>query len=207
MDMTREKFSTLGTTGFSDKELNDILTIQSKPTPWSVGETFAECYLEDYHNSQIPYPHGRGLKNPHSEFAGIDIVGFFHVGNTTMFLLGEIKTSKEEKHPPRVVTGKNGLSAQINSIIISKEIRRISIRWLSLKIGETNSDGLLLDFIAAYKHNKFQTVGILIRSTNPDRRDIKSMLDKIQVEPNTHLDILALYLPITLNSFVDMVAL
>ncbi len=204
-DTLATELSSIGTTGFAKEELRAVLAIEPKLTPSSVGETFTECYLEDYYNSRIPYPHRRDAKNPRSEPSGADIVGFSSTGDNTMFLFGEIKTSSEDRHPPGVVTNKGGLCAQMNAIISSKKNRRVLIGWLLRKIKNTDYN----DWLAAFRHyksNEFKAIGVLVRSTRPDKRDIKSTLDKIETKPNMLLNVLALYIPVSLTSFTRMVA-
>lgn len=204
-DALATELSSINTTGFAKEELSAILATEPKLEPSSVGETFAECYLEDYRDSRIPYPHRRDVKNPRSEPNGADIVGFSYAGGTTMFLFGEVKTSEEDSYPPSVVTGRRGLYAQMNAIMLSKKNRRILIGWLLRKIAYTDYSDWLVAF-RHYKRDEFRAVGILIRSTKPNERDIESALDRIQTKPSTFLDVLALYIPVSLDSFVRMVA-
>ena len=204
-DTLATDLSSIGTTGFAKEELSAVLAIEPKLTPSSVGETFAECYLEDYHDSRIPYPHRRDSKNPRSEPSGADIVGFSSTGDTTVFLFGEIKTSREDRHPPSVVTNKSGLYAQMNAITSSKKNRSVLIGWLLRKIKNTDYSDWLVAF-RHYKCNEFKAIGVLVRSTRPDKRDIQYTLDKIETTPGMLLDVLALYIPVSLTSFVRMVA-
>ena len=122
-----------------------------------------------------------------------------------MFLFGEVKTSGKDKYPPSVLSGRRGLYEQMNAITSSKKNQRTLITWLLRKIGDAD----YTDWLAAYRHYKrdeFRAVGILVRSTKLDERDVQCMLDKIQANPSTFLDVLAIYIPTSLDSFVRMVA-
>ena len=90
-----------GLTGFGATEVKKRLPPPGPPaTPWRVGESFAQCFLEDCWFAKFPYPTSRDLKNPNASLAGADLVGFYHKDGETAFLFGETKTSHEEKHPP-----------------------------------------------------------------------------------------------------------
>ena len=67
-----------------------------------MGESLAECFLEDYEGASFPYPYSRDQRNPLASPAGPDLAGYAD-GGETVFLFGEVKTTGDKSRPPGVV--------------------------------------------------------------------------------------------------------
>ncbi|MFW5891581.1 MAG: hypothetical protein ACOCUI_05130, partial [bacterium] len=80
-----EEAEELEETGFSSSNLLDIFGSQAVPDTWRIGETLAECVLEDYDNYKFYYNSSRDQKNPNSSQTGADLVGICEIDNTKYF--------------------------------------------------------------------------------------------------------------------------
>ena len=61
-----EGFDDILSAGFSRENLEKVFTSNKEVTDWKVGESFAECYLEENPDIRIHYDFSRDLKNPNS---------------------------------------------------------------------------------------------------------------------------------------------
>ncbi len=170
--------------------------------PWRIGETLAECFLEDRQNAEFPYPASRNQKTGGEPGAGADLVGYSAGGTTSLF--GEVKTSSELRYPPPAATGGKGTRWQLARLASSGCVRKRLIRWIAFNVLESGGDGLerckaAFDSYAAKK--KVTAAGVLIRDVPPDRRDIESVFSHTRghTREGTKLDVLALYLPIPVS--------
>ena len=196
------------TTGFSIDEIEKKLSpsnIQS--THWSVGESFAQCFLEDVWFARFPYPNSRGTKNPNASLAGADLVGFHHKDGKTVFLFGEVKTSGEDRRPPQVVTKAEGLLMQMKNLK-HRNVQSSIIYWLIHHIGGKGDihEKYLQEAIASYIcQNAIRLIGILIRDTSPDKADLQYAFKRLQTNSGPIIDIWALYIPIPISSLPEKV--
>ena len=194
-----EEFPDLRATGFRN---DGLASIRSNPKPWEVGESFSECFFEDYKGARFPYPNWQGLKNQNASSAGADLVGYGCQSNLTVFLFGEVKTSAHTHSPPSVV---NDLKRQLQNLGSSKTSRQLIV-WLGLK-NKTQKDKD--DFSAAlksYTKDIFKIIGVLIRDTVPDRRDLEeAFMHLVDVlRPTINLEMLAIYLPVAIDKIPKM---
>lgn len=190
-----EEFPDLRTTGFGSEGLAKM---RSGLESWQIGESFSECFLEDHRGAFFPYPSWQDLKNQDASPAGADLVGYDCQNDSTVFLFGEVKTSSQDHHPPSVV---NDLKRQLLDLQSHKTLNQLLL-WLGGK-NKTQKDKQ--DFsksLAEYVKGIFKIVGILIRDTILDKRDLEDAFAHLAdaLRPAIILEMLAIYLPVPLNT-------
>jgi len=129
----RAILSSLVTTDFSEESVKRILSNQTTPENWRVGEGLAEGFLTEHRNCEFPWPAGRDLRNPRSSPAGTDLVGFQKCNGAVdswRFAFGEVKTSKQKAWPPAVVDGRCGLAEQIEGLRNTPNVKDNLVKYL-----------------------------------------------------------------------------
>ena len=196
----RGAFGRVGTSGFGSGILDGLLSPSpSERQPWRIGESLAECFLEDHGGALFPYPYSRDAKSESASYAGPDLVGYSlggPGGARAMFLFGETKTSDEERRPPRVA---GRLADQINALC-SRGAQKMLVKRLTFKAevqGDARLRALHLESVLSYKAGKFRLAGVLIRGPVADRRDLEAAFDKVKASRCAEwLDLISLYLPV-----------
>ena len=191
--------------GFDSK----VLKASIPYIPSRIAEVMAECFLMDRHGVLIPYNRVRDAISLTASPAGPDIIGI--VG--TLFVFGETKSSSEPRHPPSVVNGSAGMIEQLNNIKRDKEKRSRMIRWLGHKTVRFEADANHASWRRAKRQyyesegRSFKICGILVRDTDPNERDVVKVHDKVSADiyPSTPLDVMALYIPVPIQSLPDVV--
>lgn len=199
IDEMVEKFPDIRVTDFGN---GGLAKMRPKPEPWEVGESFSECLLEDHMGARLPYSSWQDLKNQDASPAGADLVGFDYQNDSAVFLFGEVKTSAQTRHPPSVV---NDLKRQMQDLGSDKTSFRL-VFWLGLKT-KTQKDRL--DFgqaIKSYAKCTFKLIGVLIRDTVPDKRDLEGAFVHLAdvLSHTITLEMLAAYLPVAIDDIPRM---
>ncbi len=179
---------------------NVLLNKIPKDNNWRVGESLAILYLTHHRNCLFPWPSSRDQKTPDASLPGADLVGFQQKDKYIIFAFGEVKTSHENRRPPTVVTGKNGLQEQIHAILSKKKKQEGLIKYLTHHIVENaNPDWLsrLKEAWEQYNQKRIAIFGILIRDVTPDIRDLQSSVKELGAdwELKTFIEFIAVYLP------------
>ena len=208
VELIKQTFPDLHITGFDPVALRN--TMSSIKVQGDLGESIATCYLSDYYKSHFPYRPSHDLKNPKTDLHGADLVGFFKKGVLTIFQFGEVKTSGENAQPPQVVTkSSDGLTTQLKNLKTNKMLRQNLLLWLGHKVKKLNStDNIRKKYSKAaknYGNDIFGIIGVLIRDTKPDKKDLQSSFDELSTNLNSgiHLKLLAIYLPISLKILTE----
>ena len=198
----REMFGRVGASGFGDSVLDVLLsTSPSAKQPWRVGESLAECFLEDYEEALFPYPYSRAVKSERASHAGADLVGY-SLGDSNgkaMFLFGETKTSNDAKRPPRVA---RSLGDQLDALC-APEAQKMLVKWLTFRAYAQDDQQLMalhLESMSSYRARKFRLVGVLIRGPGADQKDLKAAFDRVKMSRCAkRLDLISLYLPVQVD--------
>ena len=163
-----------------------------------LGIEFGQEYVENYLKTKVKAKYRT------------NIVGFSKSNIKTVFVFGKVKTSGDTCSPPGVICDNSGMVCQLENIKGSDEIKNSLIRWLAHKSNDKKDDHpLRKDFINAcktfFKSNKkkLKIVGVLIRDTGPNERDLESAYRRLvkDINPQIFLGLLAIYLSIKINSF------
>ena len=196
----RGAFGRVGTSGFGSGILDGLLSPSpSERQPWRIGESLAECLLEDREGAVFPYPYSRDAKSESASHAGPDLVGYSlgdPGGARAMFLFGETKTSDEERRPPRVA---GRLADQMNALC-TRGAQKMLVKRLTFKAeeqGDPRLRELHLESVLSYRAGKFRLAGVLVRGLAADKRDLEAAFDKVKASRCAErLDLISLYLPV-----------
>ena len=185
----------IGSAGFDDGVRAGLLSTSRPLHYWRVGESLAECYMEDFEGAAFPYPGQRDEKNPSASAAGADLVGYSTDGSGTTFLFAEVKTTRDKSRPPSAAWK---LGGQL------EELRRRRgtslVRWLMLKAGAggVKRDERHRNALASYGEGRLRIAGVLVSDRDPDKRDLDGLFGRLAAGPRggERLDLVALYLPV-----------
>ena len=195
---------------FNKRRLSDYLSVETPRSVWKIGEKFAECYLADYRGALFPYNSIRDERNSKASMQGVDLVGLATVGDRTLFLFGEVKTSGQIG-TPSVIYGRDGLICQLNRLMTDSRVRIELIKWLGKKLIDRNSGD---PDVTAYSQtaeiyfgsrSEFKVVGIMVRDVDPDERDTMPVMRKIKMDNSAYVEILALYIPGSISALAEHV--
>ena len=168
----------LGTTGFGQESIKAILSADiTEERDWAIGEAIAEAWLSVYHRATWPWNMERDKRTPKASLPGVDLIGFVEDGGCTRLLLGEVKTSAEDKHPPQVMNGRSGMEHQLDNLAHRLDIIASILKWLWSRCKNTKYQMQFEDAVTTYANsgNKAASLfGVLIRDTACDERDLKS---------------------------------
>ncbi|WP_266169101.1 hypothetical protein [Dyella subtropica] len=201
----------LASTGFAIESLGRILGAESpEERDWAVGEALAEAWLTNQHGVVWPWNMDRDKRTPKASLPGADLIGFVTVDNRTCLALGEVKSSSDTSTPPNVMNGRKGMTQQLEALIANLSLLYTLVRWLQARCHQT---AVQTDFDAAIRHllesgNKaIALFGVLVRDTQPNELDLKKRATKLgrTIASPTACDLIALYLPCTVQSLPDLV--
>ena len=187
-------------TGFSPSNLLEIFGSQAVPDTWRIGEALAECVLEDYNNYKFYYHGSRDQKNPNSSQTGADLVGICEIEDTKYFIFGEVKTSSDQSIPPNVFYGKKGMSQQLEDLKLKDRKRHALIRWFWGKAVSTGGEfkrdcqKALVSYTNS-SHNKVKLIGVLVRDTEPNKRDLYARAKALNhdIPAEMKIELIAIY--------------
>lgn len=190
----------LATTEMATDTLDKLLSEQTSPNSWEVGEALAECLLTDNLGAHWPSNTERDKRTPKASLPGADLIGFVTDGEKILFLLGEVKTSSEAKSPPQVVTKQDGLIAQLNRLSTDLPIHRSLLNWLHARCKNTASWPLFQEATENYlasERKHLILAGLLMRDTAPDEKDLASPAATLAdcIESPTSAKLQAWYFP------------
>lgn len=193
--------NSLASTGFAQDSLQAILEAeQPEERDWAVGEALAEAWLSREHGVVWPWNMERDKRTPLASLPGADLVGFVTIDGETSLVLGEVKSSTDNSAPPNVMTGRRGMTHQLENLVTDMRLLHTLIRWLQPRCRGNDAEphfnaaiGLLLS-----SGNKAMTLfGVLVRDTQPNELDLRSRgqhLGKLVKAP-ARCHLVALYLP------------
>lgn len=189
-------------TGMGRVHLEEILSSDASETrDWAAGEALAERFLMDAHSIEFPWNMERDKRNPFGSLPGADLVGFVKRDDGYKLVLGEVKTSSEEKHPPQVMSGRSGhLGHQIDRLAHDFTILCQLLKWLLPRVKSGDYEAAFDEACKEFFNSGKKAVvlfGILVRDTDPDSRDLSgrgTALRKKLDEP-TLCDLIAIHLP------------
>jgi hypothetical protein len=173
---------------------------------WEVGEALAECVQADDDSQEVCWPWNlvRDRRTPRASLPGADLVGFCRQGELTLLLFGEVKTSSDTNTPPNVMKGSGGMAWQLEEEATRLDVQHNLLKWLRTRCNSVAHLDLYRAAVQRYvqSHGKeILLVGILLRDTQPDERDVKSraiVLSK-RLASLTRIEIIAWYLPVPIS--------
>ncbi len=191
----------LANTGFARNSLGDILAAEiPEERDWAVGEAMAEAYLGREHEITWPWNMERDKRNPKASLPGADLVGFKIDGDDVCLALGEVKTSTDQQTPPGVMSGRSGMTHQIDNLASDLSLICQLLKWLLPRCKGTDHEELFNKAVTLYIESGNKAVmlfGILIRDTSPNEADLKArgqtLAESLQDPMTCHL--IAIYIP------------
>lgn len=115
-----------------------------------------------------------------------------------------MKTSSDTNTPPNVMKGSGGMAWQLEDEATRLDVQHNLLKWLRTRCNSVAHLDLYRAAVQRYvqSHGKeILLVGILLRDTQPDERDVKSraiVLSK-RLASLTRIEIIAWYLPVPIS--------
>ena len=195
----RKILADLAHTKFAQKNLQRILADPVDISSWRVGEAIAESYLTCHRSCHFPWPDGRDERKAGSSLPGADLVGFGSDCRGDCFAFGEVKTSGEERYPPKTVYGRAGLKQQLEDLRDSEVIRHALMKYLGHRAGGAPWRSRYKNAARRYLKNNsdVQIYGFLVRDVEPHRDDLEARVTLLAANcpEGTQIMLFALYLP------------
>lgn len=201
----------LASTGFAQENLQQILDAeQPEERDWAVGEALAEAWLSYQHGVVWPWNMERDKRTPLASLPGADLVGFVTLGGETRLVLGEVKCSSDTGTPPGVMTGRSGMTHQLEALATDISLLFTLIRWLQPRCRGSNTEPQFNAAIGLLLNSGTQAItlfGVLVRDTQPDELDLRNRGKHLGgiVSAAAQCDLLAIYLPIPIASLPNCI--
>lgn len=198
--------NSLASTGFAQDSLRAILEAeQPEERDWAVGEALAEAWLSREHGVVWPWNMERDKRTPQASLPGADLVGFVTQGSETRLALGEVKCSSDNNTPPNVMTGRHGMTRQLENLATDIGLLHTLIRWLQPRCLGNDSEpqfNAAIRLLLQSGNKAMSLFGVLVRDTQPDERDLRKRGQHLGgiVKTPAGCKLLALYLPCSIAS-------
>lgn len=191
----------LATTGFAREGLQELLAAaEVEEKSWAVGEALAEAWLTLEHGIDWPWNMAADKRTPKASLPGPDLIGFLTIDGGVRLVLGEVKSSTDAGVPPGVMTGRAGMTHQLEALAQNKSLLYTILRWLHCRCKEGKNLALFNGAVKTLldsKHKNVALFGVLVRDTQPNHMDLRNRgihLSGVVSEPGNCI-LVALYLP------------
>jgi hypothetical protein len=199
-------------TGMGKDSLEAVLNAEiPEERDWAVGEALAEALLIRSHMVVFPWNMKRDNRNAKGSLPGADIVGFLPLGSSFRLVLGEVKTSGEDKYPPQLMSGRSGhMGYQIDKLANNMGTIYQLLYWLLSRVKGTAYQAAYNQAVELYFNsgNKAASLfGVLIRDTAPNKLDLQgrgNALGGTVVDPAS-CALIAVYLPCKIADLLGMI--
>ncbi len=204
----RSHLRSLALTGMGKDNLEEVLNAEiSEEREWAVGEALAEALLISKYGMIFPWNVERDKRSPNSSLPGADIIGFLPEGTGFRLALGEVKTSREERYPPQVMSGRSGLNHQIENLAVNMNIIYQLLSWLLRRIKNTQYETAYNQSVTLYLNSgkKAATLfGVLIRDTASNELDLKNRAKALSLvlKHPASCELMAVYLPCKIDELL-----
>ena len=155
------------------------------------------------------------MKNPNACLPGADLVGFIEQNGTIHLVLGEVKTSSDQKNPPAVMRGPKGLVRQLHGLGSDLSMICDLLYWLLVRCKDKDDarfeelfDSAVSSLLDSKSDIAFALFGVLVRDTAPSEMDLKKggkTLSK-KLSSSQTCQLAAIYLPCSIAQLPAMVA-
>ena len=191
----------LSLTGMGQEALEEVLAAEvPEARDWAVGEALAEAVLEAQHDVVLPWNTERDKRNPFASLPGADIVGFQRDGDSHRLALGEVKCSSEAQSPPQVMSGRSGMTHQLDTLASNLATLCQVLKWLLPRVKGTEHETAFNNACTRYFNSANRDLvlfGVLIRDQAVRETDLqargRTLAGRLQAPSCCRL--LALYLP------------
>lgn len=188
-------------TNFGKENLERILDAEHpEERDWAIGEALAEALLATGRGVIWPWNMERDKRNPHASLPGADLLGFIPWNGTFRFVFGEVKSSSQAISPPQVMSGRGGLTHQLDSLATNLTSIYQLLFWLHIRCKNTEFEGHFTEALVEYCNSgnrSAELVGILIRDTPVNELDLKARGIRLgaSIQAPCNCSLVAVYLP------------
>lgn len=202
----------LANTGFSRDSLNALLAAEvPEERDWAIGEALAEAYLAREHGITWPWNMERDKRTPKASLPGADLIGFEVNGTSARLALGEVKTSTDPDTPPNVMSGRSGMTHQIDTLATNLSILVTLLKWLLPRCKGTAHENTFNVAVSSFLASGSKSValfGVLLRDTQADEKDLKARGQHLagRLGTPTTCQLVAVYLPCRITDLTDRVS-
>ena len=202
----------LASTGMETRFVEGLLGAVQNPMGWEIGEAIAECALRDDSGRDVCWPWNtvRDRRNPRASLPGADLVGFCREDDTAILLIGEVKTSSDERTPPRVmVNGSSGMKWQLEESAVKRDLQTTLLKWLLVRCRDQPYRDLYKKAVTRYitsEGTDILIVGVLIRDTTPSELDLNASGNylSVRLENLARVELFAWYLPVKISNWPSL---
>jgi len=193
--------SGLTTTGFSRDSLAELLAADvPEERDWAVGEAMAEAYLSREFQIDWPWNMERDKRTPKASLPGADLVGFVVTDGSARLALGEVKSSTDQSAPPNVMSGRSGMTHQLDVLATNLSILLTLLKWLLPRCKGTAHEATFNAAVTAFLasgNKEIALFGVLLRDTQADERDLSARGQRLAgtLGSPTTCQLVAVYLP------------
>lgn len=180
--------------GFNSSDLLAALTTpEVQNDDADIGETIAELALIHDTAALFPYPRKRDLRGRRANLQGCDLVGFIkRQDGRHQFVFAEVKTSTQETTPPTVLSGVGGLQNQLADLILDGLILKRLLTYVYSRLKNTSEIHKFTEAVQllseGFNNNK-KIVGVLVRDTEPNSKDVSGYALKLSTDFPKHEDL------------------
>jgi hypothetical protein len=191
----------LSLTGMGQAALQEVLAAEvPEMRDWAAGEALAEAMLETHHDVVLPWNTERDKRNPFASLPGADIVGFQREGGSHRLALGEVKCSSEAKSPPQVMSGRGGMTHQLDTLATNLGTICQLLKWLLPRVKNTAHEPAFNAACTRYFNSERRDLalfGVLVRDQAARESDLQVRGRQLagSLQAPTCCRLIALYLP------------
>lgn len=203
-----EELQGLATTGVATEFLEEFLAAVPMPRGWEMGEALAEAVLSEDDSREVVWPWNelRDRRTPQASLPGADLVGFCRDETGACLLFGEVKTSRDAKSPPQVMSGRSGMAWQLESTATRLDVQHALLRWLRFRCQSPETEGMYREAAARYLTSEGRDVvivGVLLRDTQCREQDVEGRGRYLagRLETPTRVEVMAWYLPVSIGDW------
>ena len=206
-----EELALLRGTGMATEALAAFFRQRTERRSWAIGEALAEALLACDEGREVVWPWNprRDARSPRASLPGADLVGLCATDGGFRFLFGEVKTSSQQASPPGVMTGQDGLPAQLRRHAEDRETRRTLIFWLLARCTSPAHRVAFRQALTSFASPDgpgYMLVGVLLRDTQADQRDVAGPGRRLgeRVASSASIDLFAWYLPVSVDRWPQL---
>ncbi len=182
------------------EQLRDINDIDDEAKTGPITHNDARAMLSRFINSHFKNPGEHARASIPVDFTrDDDLVGFVPSGNSHRFAFGEVKTSQQAVSPPSVMTGRHGLSRQIEDLRDRPPVKDGLVRYLAFRATSSTWEPRFKAAATTYLNDPTDVhlFGILVRDTSPHQDDLRTRTVALAKKrpPSTTIELRAIYLP------------
>ena len=208
LTLNHSTLQSLAEAGFSPEVIQQVLRSgRGDPSGTALqgdfGEVFASLFLTSQFNMQFPWPTFWDRRTPEASLSGGDLVGLARDEKGAVFVIGQVKSSTENRHPPTVVYHrKHGLVAQLERLRCNHEHVLSHLKWLLIRAEGASWQENLFHALSrvTMEQSDLLVIGVLVRDCHPSEADLRRAHSAFAETPGARVLLLGCYLPVSWSS-------